>query len=59
MLRYTLTRLLSLAISLIVASVVIFLAIEILPGDPAAFMLGVNAQEDTLNALRDQLGLNG
>ncbi|WP_375174362.1 ABC transporter permease [Pseudooceanicola sp.] len=59
MLRYTLTRLLSLALSLAVASVVIFLVIEILPGDPAAFMLGTNAQEDTLAALREQLGLNG
>ncbi|MGR3454864.1 ABC transporter permease [Pseudooceanicola sp.] len=58
MLRYTLKRLVSLAVSLAVASVVIFLAIEVLPGDPAAFMLGVNAQEDTLAALRDQLGLN-
>ena len=59
MLRYTLSRLVSLAVSLAVASIVIFLAIEVLPGDPAAFMLGVNAQEDTLAALRDQLGLNG
>ncbi|MGR3371929.1 MAG: ABC transporter permease [Pseudooceanicola nanhaiensis] len=59
MLRYTLQRLVSLGISLAVASVIIFLAIEVLPGDPAAFMLGVNAQEDTLAALRDQLGLNG
>ena len=59
MLRYTLKRLVSLAISLAIASVVIFLAIEILPGDPAANMLGVNAQEDTLAALREQLGLNG
>ncbi|WP_163848332.1 ABC transporter permease [Pseudooceanicola aestuarii] len=59
MLRYTLTRLLSLILSLAAASVVIFLAIEILPGDPAAMMLGVNAQEDTLAALREQLGLDG
>ncbi|MGI3169468.1 ABC transporter permease [Pseudooceanicola sp. C21-150M6] len=59
MLRYTITRLVSLAVSLAVASVVIFLVIEILPGDPASFMLGVNAQEDTVAALRDQLGLNG
>ncbi|MDF1855359.1 ABC transporter permease [Pseudooceanicola sp.] len=59
MVRYTLKRLVSLVISLAVASVVIFLAIEVLPGDPAAYMLGVNAQEDTLAALRDQLGLNG
>lgn len=59
MLRYVLKRLLSLAISLVVASAVIFLAIEVVPGDPAAYMLGLNAQEDTLNALREQLGLNG
>ena len=59
MLRYTLSRLLSLAISLAVASAVIFMVIEVLPGDPAVMMLGVNAQEDTLAALREQLGLNG
>jgi peptide/nickel transport system permease protein len=59
MLRYTLSRLLSLILSLAAASVVIFLAIEVLPGDPAAYMLGINAQEDTLAALREQLGLNG
>lgn len=58
MLRYSLKRLLSLAISLIIASLVIFLVIEVAPGDPASFMLGLNAQEDTLNALRDELGLN-
>ncbi len=58
MLRYTLKRLLSLAISLIVASVVIFVAIEVVPGDPASYMLGINAQPDTVAALRDELGLN-
>ena len=59
MLRYTLSRLISLALSLLVASVVIFAVIEIIPGDPASYMLGMNASEDTLAALRDQLGLNG
>ena len=29
-----------------------------MPGDPASFMLGVNAQPDTINALREELGLN-
>ena len=48
MLRYTLKRLLSLIISLAVASVVIFAVIEVAPGDPASFMLGVNAQPDTV-----------
>ncbi len=58
MLRYTLKRLLSLTLSLLVASVVIFTAIEVVPGDPASYMLGINAQEDTVAALREELGLN-
>ncbi|MEP3847521.1 MAG: ABC transporter permease [Paracoccaceae bacterium] len=58
MLRYTLKRLISLIISLAVASMVIFAVIEIAPGDPASLMLGLNAQEDTLAALRAELGLD-
>ncbi len=46
------------AITLVVASVVVFLVLEILPGDPASFMLGMEAQEDTLAALRAQMGLD-
>jgi len=58
MIRYALRRLMSLAISLIVASIVIFSVIEVIPGDPASFMLGVNAREDTLAALRAEMGLD-
>lgn len=58
MLRYTVTRLLSLALSLIVASLVIFVTVEVVPGDPASFMLGINAQPDTIAALRKELGLD-
>ena len=58
MLRYSLKRLLSLVISLLIASIVIFVVIEIVPGDPATYMLGINAQEDTIAALREELGLN-
>ena len=58
MLRYSLKRLLSLAISLAIASLVIFFVIEVAPGDPASFMLGVNAQPDTVAALRTELGLD-
>jgi peptide/nickel transport system permease protein len=58
MLGYIVKRLLSLAISLIVASVVIFSVVEIAPGDPATFMLGINAQPDTVAALRTELGLD-
>nr|WP_170539935.1 ABC transporter permease [Ruegeria arenilitoris] len=58
MLRYALKRLISLALSLAIASVVIFAVIEVAPGDPASFMLGVNAQPETLAALRAELGLD-
>ena len=58
MLGYALKRLISLALSLAVASVVIFAVIEVAPGDPASFMLGVNAQPETLAALRAELGLD-
>ena len=58
MIRYALGRLTSLIISLFVASLVIFAVIEIIPGDPAAFMLGVNARPDTIAALRAEMGLD-
>ncbi|MCY4180287.1 MAG: ABC transporter permease [Litoreibacter sp.] len=58
MLRYIVTRTGSLCLSLLVASVVIFALIEVVPGDPVAFMLGLNAQPDTVAALREELGLN-
>jgi len=58
MLRYSLKRLLSLILSLAVASLVIFFVIEVAPGDPASFMLGINAQPDTVAALRAELGLD-
>ncbi len=58
MLRYALKRLLSLIISLAIASLIIFFVIEVAPGDPAQFMLGLNAQPDTVAALRAELGLD-
>lgn len=58
MLRFALKRLLSLIATLFVASVVVFVAIEVVPGDPASYMLGMNAEPATVNALREELGLN-
>jgi len=55
---YLAGRIASLILSLLVASVIIFCVLEILPGDPAQFILGMNAQPDTLAALRAQLGLD-
>jgi peptide/nickel transport system permease protein len=58
MLRYALTRFLSLAASLVVASLVVFFALEVMPGDPAAYMLGMNASPEAVDALRSELGLD-
>ena len=58
MARYFLKRLAALSLSLIVASLVIFALIEVTPGDPASFMLGLNAAPETVAALREQMGLD-
>jgi peptide/nickel transport system permease protein len=51
-------RLLMGLLTLFVISVVIFGATELLPGDLARELLGQSATEETLAALREQLGLN-
>jgi len=58
MMPFFLKRLFMLAVTLLVAAVVVFLVLEILPGDPALVMLGVSAQADTLAALRAEMGLD-
>ena len=58
MARYLISRLISLGLTLIAASLVIFAVLEIVPGDVASVMLGMNATDEALAALRDQLGLN-
>ena len=56
--RFLLTRTLSLAASLLAASAVIFAALQLMPGDPARYMLGLNAAPDTVAALREAMGLD-
>ena len=51
-------RLAGFAATLVAASVVVFLALEVLPGDPALSILGIDAEPETLAALRTQLGLD-
>lgn len=58
MVLYALRRFLSFCLTLLVASIFIFAIMEVLPGDPAELILGINARPDTLEALREQLGLN-
>lgn len=51
-------RLVSLGLTLLLATLVIFAVLEVVPGDPARLMLGINATEDAVAALREQMGLN-
>lgn len=58
MIVYVTKRLIVGLVTLLLASVVVFSVLEILPGDPARIMLGMNAGADTLEALRQEMGLN-
>lgn len=58
MFAYLMRRLTSFGATLIAASLVIFVVLEVLPGDPALLMLGAEARPDTLAALRAQMGLD-
>ena len=51
-------RLIGLVVTLALASVVVFTVLEVLPGDTARVMLGPNATEDAVAALRAELGLD-
>lgn len=52
------TRLAWLLVSLVVASVLVFTVVNVLPGDLAAVMLGTSATPESLETLRRQLGLD-
>jgi peptide/nickel transport system permease protein len=58
MLDFLLRRLSAALVTLVLASVVVFAVLEILPGDPALVMLGTEARPDTLAALRAKLGFD-
>lgn len=58
MISYVLRRFLALVATLAGAALVIFLMLEILPGDPAAVTLGLNAAPEALAALRAEMGLD-
>jgi peptide/nickel transport system permease protein len=55
--QFLLQRLAAFLATLLAASLVVFIVLEVLPGDPALVMLGTEAQPDTLAALREKLGL--
>ncbi|MFD4959444.1 ABC transporter permease [Microbacterium sp. NPDC058389] len=58
MIRYTLTRFALLLLGLLVASVLIFLTLRVLPGDIAQLIGGVNSSPAQIAAIRERLGLD-
>ena len=47
-----------LLVTLAAASVAVFLIVQVVPGDPVRYMLGLQADPDAVQALRHQLGLD-
>jgi peptide/nickel transport system permease protein len=58
MLRYIAKRLLDLLPVLLGITLLVFLFLQLIPGDPAIVLLGQRATPDQIEALREQLGLN-
>ena len=55
---WLLGRVASHAGTLLAATVVVFVVLQVLPGDPAAHMMGMNASPESVAALREQMGLD-
>lgn len=58
MLSYIVRRTLQTIPVIVAASVLVFLLIHFLPGDPAIAILGENATQEMVAAMREKLGLN-
>ncbi|MCW2238347.1 ABC transporter permease [Azospirillum canadense] len=58
MLAFLARRLLTLALTAWLATLVVFAVLEVVPGDPALLMLGTSAQPEAVAALRHQMGLD-
>ncbi len=56
--RYLLNRLWQSALTLVLASIVVFIGVRMLPGDPALAMAGEEADPETLAQVRESLGLD-
>ncbi len=58
MASYILRRLVEMVPTLLGVSIAVFLILRLVPGDPARLASGLEANEETILALRQQLGLN-
>ncbi|SMQ59069.1 peptide/nickel transport system permease protein [Devosia lucknowensis] len=55
---YLARRIAGFAVTIFVAALIIFILLDLLPGDPARFILGINATPEAVAALRTQMGLD-
>lgn len=55
---FLLRRLMMLVITVLIVSLFIFIVFQVLPGDPALTILGVDAEEEQVQALREKMGLD-
>ena len=58
MLKYIAKRLGLTILVMLIVSLVVFLSLSLMPGDPARTILGSAASEEAVNALREEMGLN-
>ena len=58
MMVFLLKRFAGFLVTVLAATLTVFVVLEVLPGDPARVMLGVEAQPETVKALRAELGLD-
>jgi ABC-type dipeptide/oligopeptide/nickel transport system permease component len=56
--RYTIRRLIAMLPTLLGVTIIVFLFIHLIPGDPATAMLRENAPAEVADRIREQLGLN-
>jgi peptide/nickel transport system permease protein len=56
--RYILRRVAAMAATLLFVSLLVFVVVRVLPGDPALVMLGIEASPEAVARLRESLGLN-
>ena len=58
MIKYIFRQILGLFATLLLVSIIIFVCFTIIPGNPAELLAGVNASEEQIEIIREQLGLN-
>ena len=56
--KYIIKKVLSMIVTLVVVSLCVFLAFNVIPGDPALRKLGTEASQELIEQTRQQMGLN-